>query len=130
MYEEGVNRDPLVKEKIDLYRKVIVAQSLVDNEIDKAAKKYYDNNPEEFKKLRLSQIEIKFAPKEEAKEEAAERKEEKNFCVLCPGAHAPGKWTTAPPGLSREAGFIGAKQKHGNRKTNPDARTGAAGRSW
>lgn len=65
--KEGLNRDPKVKAKIDLYRKVIIAQSLVDSEIEKAAKKYYDSNPEEFKKLKLSHIMVKYASPEEMK---------------------------------------------------------------
>lgn len=65
--KEGLNRDSKVKAKIDLYRKVIIAQSLVDSEIEKAAKKYYDTNAEEFKKLKLSQIMVKYASPEEMK---------------------------------------------------------------
>lgn len=65
--KEGLNRDALVKAKVDLYRKVIIAQSLVEKSIEDAAKKYYEDNPDQFKKLKMSQIEIKFATPEEMK---------------------------------------------------------------
>lgn len=63
--KQGINRESTVKAKIDLYRRVIIAQSLVDSEIDKAAKKYYDEHPEEFKKLKMSHIFVKFASPDE-----------------------------------------------------------------
>ena len=65
--KEGINRDPKVKAKVDLYRRVIIAQSLVDDVIDKAAEKYYKDHADEFKKLRFSQILIKFSSPEEIK---------------------------------------------------------------
>jgi parvulin-like peptidyl-prolyl isomerase len=58
--KQGINRDPKVKEKVDLYRRVIIAQSLVDEEIAKSAKKYYDEHSDEFKKLKLSDIMVKY----------------------------------------------------------------------
>ncbi len=65
--KEGVNRDAVVKAKVDLYRRVIIAQSLVEKEIEAAAKKYYEANPDEFKKLRLSEIMVKFGSPEQLK---------------------------------------------------------------
>jgi len=65
--KEGLNRDALVKAKVDLYRKIIIAQALVEQKIDEAAKKYYDEHQNEFQKLKMSQIEIKFATPEEMK---------------------------------------------------------------
>lgn len=65
--KEGINRKDDVKAKVDLYRRVIVAQALVDDEIDKAAKKYYEEHPDEFKKLKMSQIMIKFYSPEDMK---------------------------------------------------------------
>lgn len=65
--KDGVNRDPIVKAKVDLYRRVIIAQSLVEKEIEAAAKKYYEANPDEFKKLRLSEIMVKYATPDQAK---------------------------------------------------------------
>jgi len=72
--KEGVNRDPKVKAKVDLYRRVIIAQSLIEESIDKKAKEYYDANLDEFKKLKLSQIEIKFYTPEEIKKAKKSRK--------------------------------------------------------
>jgi PPIC-type PPIASE domain len=65
--KEGINREPKVKAKVDLYRRVIIAQSLVDDAIDKAATKYYEDHADEFKKLRFSQILIKFSSPGEIK---------------------------------------------------------------
>jgi peptidyl-prolyl cis-trans isomerase C len=65
--KEGVNRKDDVKAKIDLYRRVIVAQALVDDQIEKSTKKYYDEHAEEFKKLKLSDIMIKYASPDDAK---------------------------------------------------------------
>ncbi len=65
--KEGINRDPVVKAKVDLYRRVIIAQALVEEAIEEAAKKYYEEHPDEFKKLKLSQILIKYATPEEMK---------------------------------------------------------------
>lgn len=59
--KKGVNREADVKAKIDLYRRVIIAQSLVDEEIEKAAKKYYDEHADEFKMLKVAHIMIKYA---------------------------------------------------------------------
>ncbi|MFH1829241.1 MAG: peptidylprolyl isomerase [Pseudomonadota bacterium] len=65
--KEGLNRDPKVKAKVDLYRRVIIAQSLVEKEMEDAAKKYYDENPDEFKQLGLSMIEVSFSTPEDMK---------------------------------------------------------------
>lgn len=65
--KEGINREPKVKAKVDLYRRVIIAQSLVDDAINKAATKYYEDHADEFKKLRFSQILIKFSSPDEIK---------------------------------------------------------------
>lgn len=64
---EGINRDPKVKAKVDLYRRVIIAQSLVEAETDKMAKKYYDEHQDDYKKLKMSHIMVKFATPEEIK---------------------------------------------------------------
>lgn len=65
--KEGTSRKPDVKAKIDLYRRVIIAQSLVDDQVEKAAKKYYDEHADEFKKLKLSHIMIKYTNPEDMK---------------------------------------------------------------
>lgn len=58
--KKGVNRDSKTKAKVDLYRHVIVAQSLIEAEVQKAAKEYYDKNPDEFRKLELAHIMINY----------------------------------------------------------------------
>ncbi len=75
--KEGINRDPKVKAKVDLYRRVIIAQSLVEDQIEKSAKKYYEENPGDFKKIKLSQIMIKYASPEEIKKVNKSKKKKK-----------------------------------------------------
>lgn len=65
--KQGLQRDSKFKAKLDLYRRVLIAQSLVEDEADKLVKKYYDEHPEEFKKLKFSHIMVKFATPEEVK---------------------------------------------------------------
>lgn len=72
--KEGISRKDDVKAKIDLYRRVIVAQSLVDNEIEKTAKKYYDEHADEFKKLKMAQIMVKYANPEDMKKAKEQKK--------------------------------------------------------
>ncbi|MFH1654700.1 MAG: peptidylprolyl isomerase [Pseudomonadota bacterium] len=67
--KEGVNRDNLVKAKIELYKKAIIAQSLIDKTIDEKALEYYKNNPDEFNKLRLSIIQIAYVSDADAKKD-------------------------------------------------------------
>lgn len=78
MYDEalkqGINRDEKVKAKVDLYRKVIIAQSLVDAEVEKTAKKHYDEHQDEFKKLKLSEIMIAYASPDEIKKAKKDQK--------------------------------------------------------
>ena len=61
--KKGINRDSEVRAKAELYRRVIVAQSLLDNELEQAAKRYYKENSVEFKKLKMSQIMIRYGDK-------------------------------------------------------------------
>ena len=65
--KEGISRKDDVKAKVDLYRRVIIAQSLIDEKIEEDAKKYYDAHPDEFKKLKLSQIMVKYTNPEDVK---------------------------------------------------------------
>lgn len=76
---EGVSRDTKVKAKVDLYRRLIVAQSLVDQRVQETAKKYYDEHQEEFQKLALSHIMIAYRNPDEKKtpKEKAAKKEHK-----------------------------------------------------
>lgn len=59
--KEGIQREDHVKAKIDLYRRVIISEAFVTSEVENAAKKYYDENPDEFKKLELAHIMIGYA---------------------------------------------------------------------
>ncbi len=64
MYQEarkqGLHNDPLVKAKIGLYDKVILAQSLLEERLEDATKEYYENNPKEFEKVKLAHIYIPY----------------------------------------------------------------------
>ena len=72
--KKGLQNDPKVKAKIDLYRRVIIAQALMENELETAAKKYYDTNVQEFEQLKMSQIMIAYATPEDLKKESGKKK--------------------------------------------------------
>lgn len=60
--KKGLDHDPQVKAKADLYRRVIVAQSYVEKQLENQAMTYYKEHQSDFEKLRLSQILIKTKP--------------------------------------------------------------------
>jgi peptidyl-prolyl cis-trans isomerase C len=84
LYQESVNRglsrSPDLKEKIALYEKILVAQALLDDELDKKVKEYYNDHQDEFERVKISQILIRAAAPEEAKpaEKAAPKTPAKN----------------------------------------------------
>lgn len=80
--KEGIDHDPEVKAKIDLYKKVILAQAYVEEAAAKEARKYYDSNPNEFEKLKLSHILIRFGTPKEINE--ARRQKRKNPNIIIP----------------------------------------------
>lgn len=57
--KKGLDHDPQVKKKADLYRRVIIAQAYVEKQLEADAQKYYDSHKPEFEKLHLSHILIK-----------------------------------------------------------------------
>lgn len=57
--KKGLDHDPAVKDKVDLYRRVIIAQSYVEKQMENDAQKFYDDHKSDFEKLRLSHILIK-----------------------------------------------------------------------
>lgn len=57
--KKGLDHDPQVKEKADLYRRVIIAQSYVEKQLESEAQKYYDDHKSDFEKLRMSHILIR-----------------------------------------------------------------------
>lgn len=75
LYQEsvnrGLNRSPELKDKIALYEKILVAQALLDQELDKKVKEYYDNHQDEFERVKVSHIFIRSAAAEEPKSNAA-----------------------------------------------------------
>jgi hypothetical protein len=62
--KRGLDKKAAVREKADLYRRVIIAQSLLDDEVDKTAKSYYDKNKDkEFERVKVSHIFFSGLPK-------------------------------------------------------------------
>lgn len=65
LYQEslkrGLNRSKEVKEKTALYDKIIIAQALLDDELDKKVKEYYENHKDEFERIRISHILVRVA---------------------------------------------------------------------
>src|SRR5262249_46347678 len=68
LYQEsvnrGLNRSQELKDKIALYEKILVAQALLDEELDKKVKEYYNDHQDEFERVKVSQILIRTAPAE------------------------------------------------------------------
>lgn len=58
--KQGVDRDPLVKAKANLYRKIILAQGLLEKSLEQAITDYYKNNHDEFEKVKIAHIYIPF----------------------------------------------------------------------
>ncbi len=65
--KQGINRREDVKVKSDLYRRVIISQTLLEEEMEEAAQKYYDKNKDEFNKLRFSHIMVEYDNPEDLK---------------------------------------------------------------
>ena len=73
MYAEsvkrGVDRQKEVAQKAALYKRVIIAQSLLEKELEDKAKEYYEKNREsEFTKVEVSHIQFNFKPATEKPE--------------------------------------------------------------
>lgn len=64
--KRGLERDAAVKAKADLYRRVIIAQAVLDDEMEKSAQKYFAEHKGEFEKLELSHLLIRFKGQEPA----------------------------------------------------------------
>ncbi len=62
--KQGLGRNPLVKAKLDLYKKVILAQALLETQLEDATQKYYDENKGEFEKIKIAHIYVPFVTKE------------------------------------------------------------------
>lgn len=86
----GLENDPTVLEKLGLYRRVIIAQAIVEKELKKRITDYYDaHKKDEFEQVQLAHIFIKTEP--EKKPDTA------------PGAKTPAdKAATAAPSSTDE----------------------------
>jgi len=68
--KQGLDKNEDVQNKAQLYQKVVVAQALLENELEKRTKEYYEKNKQtQFTKVNFSQIEIDFVPAPEKKPE-------------------------------------------------------------
>lgn len=61
----GLDRSDALKDKISLYNKILIAQALLDDELDKKVHEYYDNHKDEFERVKISDIFIRTTPSEE-----------------------------------------------------------------
>lgn len=67
LYKESINRGipskPEVQEKAALYERVIYAQAVLDDAVDKKSKEYYDQNKDkEFSRVKVAHILLKTTP--------------------------------------------------------------------
>jgi len=81
LYQEsvnrGLNRSQDLKDKISLYEKILVAQALLDSELDKKVKEYYDNNKAEFERVKVSHILVRASAAEAPAEADPKKKDAK-----------------------------------------------------
>lgn len=81
LYQEsvnrGLNRSQDLKDKISLYEKILVAQALLDTELDKKVKEYYDTNKAEFERVKVSHILIRSAAADAPAEADPKKKDAK-----------------------------------------------------
>jgi len=61
--DKGIDKDKNVQDKIEVYKKVIISQSLLEQLLDEKAEEYYNQNKGDFEKLKLSHIYIPFKTK-------------------------------------------------------------------
>ncbi len=62
--KQGVQNDPLVKEKLAMFARVIIAQALVDKEIENQAKENYEKNKQtEYNQVKIAHIFFNTRPK-------------------------------------------------------------------
>jgi len=60
---KGIPKDPQVQEKAALYQRVIFAQAILDDAVEKKAKEYYDaNKDKEFSRVKVAHILFKTSP--------------------------------------------------------------------
>ncbi len=67
----GLQRTPETKQKLDLYKKVIIAQALLDDELNRQIKEYYDNHRDEFERVKIAHVLIRTTPEKTDKKKPA-----------------------------------------------------------
>ncbi len=64
LYQEanrrGLDRQQVVKDKLELYQKVIISQALLDEELDKKVKEYYEGHKDEFERIKIAHILVRY----------------------------------------------------------------------
>jgi len=73
----GLHRTKPVNDKLKLYEKIIVAQALLDDELDKKTKEYYENTRDEFERVKISHLLVRAAQPEEKKPDASKKADPK-----------------------------------------------------
>lgn len=75
LYQEskrrGLDRKADIKEKVALYDKIIIAQALLDDELDRKVKEYFVSHKDEFERTRVSHIFIRTTPEKSLPEAKA-----------------------------------------------------------
>lgn len=86
LYQEsvnrGLNRSRELKDKISLYEKILVAQALLDSELDKKVKEYYDSHQDEFERVKVAHILIRAAAPNQSKTDEKEKKDVKKMATI------------------------------------------------
>lgn len=75
----GLERENQTRKKLDLYKKIIVAQSVLDDELNKKVKEYFDNHTDEFERVNLSHILIRTVADES--QQAKDKQKKKSSAV-------------------------------------------------
>lgn len=57
--KRGLQRTDAVRKKVDFAKKNVISQAVLENELDKQVKEYYDSHKDEFERLKLSHILIR-----------------------------------------------------------------------
>jgi peptidyl-prolyl cis-trans isomerase C len=84
LYQEskrrGLDKKDVVKDKVELYTKVIISQALLEEELEKNIKDYYDNHQDEFERVKVAQIYVPFRTSD--KENKATRSEVRAQAII------------------------------------------------
>lgn len=112
--KKGLDKKADVQGKIEFYKKLIIAEALLEEEAKKKSKEYYDNHKDEFERVKISHIFIRVGG-EEKKEEVSS-----TSAVKLSGKDAKGTKKEAPTNPSATASAAKEEPKVANH-TNEEA---------